>query len=213
MTVRLATYTINGTPLNYDESRGTFDVGGMPVTPERVHEINRLGHFEWDVDNLAWFSASFPALDPSPAPPRETPPRKTEATPRADSAKSGCLGWLVGPGMTPQRQVTVGVYRPVDVAGTGYRQKELWGVAIKRGKGIQHEDYVAVLKPEPKNQHDPNAVRVTSKGQHIGYVPKYLNQKLRIGTFSLVLTGGVLDSAGGRSAIEAVIHVPMDLMQ
>ncbi len=49
--------------------------------------------------------------------------------------------------------------------------------------------------PEPDNQHDKNALKVVVNGQHIGYVPQYMQEqtvkRLKAGQFAVVkLLGG-----------------------
>ncbi len=40
-------------------------------------------------------------------------------------------------------------------------------------------DDLLLLEEEPENKYDPNAIRVlTSKGEHLGYIPRYYNQAI-----------------------------------
>ena len=77
-----------------------------------------------------------------------------------------------------------------EIAGINYKTKELAKISIetpdwnlpddellkKYGNSTtiyKHTHILTPVKliPEPKNQHDPNAIKVVVAGQHIGYVP------------------------------------------
>ena len=77
-----------------------------------------------------------------------------------------------------------------EIAGISYKTKELAKISFetpdwklsdeellkKYGNSVtiyKHSHILTPVKliPEPKNQHDPNAIKVVVAGQHIGYVP------------------------------------------
>ena len=77
-----------------------------------------------------------------------------------------------------------------EIAGINYKTKELAKISFetpdwklsdeellkKYGNSVtiyKHSHILTPVKliPEPKNQHDPNAIKVVVAGQHIGYVP------------------------------------------
>jgi len=60
----------------------------------------------------------------------------------------------------------------VRVVGTSYRQSELATVAKRFDSSAPQHRLVAVLRCEPNNPHDPNAVSVDIDGVSIGYLPK-----------------------------------------
>lgn len=72
---------------------------------------------------------------------------------------------------------------PTEVAGTEYRQEAIKKAVIQlckeAGDEYDPEDFCqdeipASLIPEPDNAHDPNAVKVVIKRQHVGYLPRSL---------------------------------------
>lgn len=72
---------------------------------------------------------------------------------------------------------------PTEVAGTEYRQDAIKKAVIQlckdSGDEFDPEDFYqeevsASLIPEPDNEHDPNAVKVVIKRQHVGYLPRSL---------------------------------------
>ncbi len=66
----IGTY-VDGRPLTYNESDGSFAVAGVSVTPGQVRAYGQAGHLDWATPAIAtWFATSFPA------PVRATPPRK-----------------------------------------------------------------------------------------------------------------------------------------
>ena len=60
-----------------------------------------------------------------------------------------------------------------NVAGTSYRQKALQDARFKPGAQV-------ILRPEPTNAHDPNAIGVwgSSGTIHVGYVPATLSPQI-----------------------------------
>lgn len=72
---------------------------------------------------------------------------------------------------------------PTDVAGVEYRQDAIKKAVLQlckdSGDEYDPEDFCqdeipASLIPEPDNEHDPNAVKVVIKRQHVGYLPRAL---------------------------------------
>jgi len=61
--MQLGTY-IDGRPLTYDQSTGTFLVGEAPVTAEQVRAYEAAAQLTWaNADIATWFHTSFPAQD------------------------------------------------------------------------------------------------------------------------------------------------------
>lgn len=59
---------VDGRPLTYDESNGSFAVGDVPVTTDLVRAYRQAGQLEWLSPEIGvWFEGSFPAL-PTTAP-------------------------------------------------------------------------------------------------------------------------------------------------
>jgi len=59
--MQLGTY-IDGRPVTYDQSTGTFLVGQAPVTAEQVRSYEAAQQLTWvNADVAAWFRTSFPA--------------------------------------------------------------------------------------------------------------------------------------------------------
>jgi hypothetical protein len=80
--MQLGTYTIDGGPLVYDESLGTFEVGGKTVTADRVRELDHLEKIVWaSDDSRIWFYATFPG---------DVPKAATATDPKAKPKVTGC---------------------------------------------------------------------------------------------------------------------------
>lgn len=61
----------------------------------------------------------------------------------------------------------------LSVAGTVHRPEGLAAIVAGRGgpAAVKGENLPAVLRRDPANAHDPNAIRVLVDGVHIGFVP------------------------------------------
>jgi hypothetical protein len=57
------------------------------------------------------------------------------------------------------------------VAGTQFRPRALDSEALAPGRAL-------VLRREPANEHDPNAIAVDAGGVHVGFVPRELAAEL-----------------------------------
>lgn len=96
------------------------------------------------------------------------------------------MGWLdkIGFGKTDPRETQRGSssapprppdsrWRNVKVVGESFRQDNLWAVCGAKNTGAPVAvECIAELVPEPENPHDPRAIRVDVKGQHVGYLPR-----------------------------------------
>jgi hypothetical protein len=200
----------DGRPLNHDEASGIYDLGGVPVGLTDVLAWDAAGQIAWARPELAQWARS---LNTAQAPQQPAcDPKRNSPGQGAGRVLGGLFGLLQSLFRAPKNRTHTKwqAFRTVDVAGTTYRQDALWRVAIKRGRGIQHEGYKAKLVPEPRNQHDPNAVKVMLGRQHIGYIPKRMTSSYRAGVYHCELSGGVMRSDGTRDTIEAALLLPLD---
>lgn len=62
--------------------------------------------------------------------------------------------------------------RLVNVAGESHYQGDLRALTATDGREAVHQEFEAVLAPEPDNRFDPNAVKVLIAGRHVGYLPR-----------------------------------------
>ncbi len=66
--MQLGTY-VDGRPLTYVETTGTFLVGEAPVTAEQVRAYEAAGQLTWTQSAIAeWFHSSFPVTAPAEKP-------------------------------------------------------------------------------------------------------------------------------------------------
>jgi HIRAN domain len=64
-----------------------------------------------------------------------------------------------------------------EVVGESFARDNL--TQIIRGKeSIGEFLTTAILRPEPTNQFDPNAVEVLIEGKHVGYIPKHDSEEV-----------------------------------
>lgn len=118
--------------------------------------------------------------------------------------------------MTVQARIELFGRTDVPVAGTSHRQdvlSRIAGDALRRG---EHVAFTALLVPEPRNPHDPNAIAVIADGHGpVGYFARrdavryraMAEELLRRGAIAVCeafLTGGWDDHAtiGARLEIE-----------
>jgi len=66
----------------------------------------------------------------------------------------------------------------VDVVGEGFRQAELEQISGPRDAEGKAHLVGAVLRCDPANEHDRNAIRVEVMGLHVGFLPKETAQLL-----------------------------------
>jgi hypothetical protein len=66
---------------------------------------------------------------------------------------------------------TTGAYT-VEVVGESHHQSELRWIAGGPTKEGHYKRVTATLRPEPKNKHDSNAVRVEISRRHVGYLDR-----------------------------------------
>jgi hypothetical protein len=60
----------------------------------------------------------------------------------------------------------------IEVVGESYRQEALARLAGRKDAEGKHKLVGAVLRCEPQNEHDANAIRVEVMGEHVGYVSR-----------------------------------------
>lgn len=92
----------------------------------------------------------------------------------------------------------------VDVAGTRYHQDILSELLRRGGRHGTGQNVLAVLVPEPENQHDPSAVAVLVSGDKVGYLRRPLASGLhkplvQLGTQTgkpIACRGLILDGSG-----------------
>jgi HIRAN domain len=60
----------------------------------------------------------------------------------------------------------------VEIVGESYRQDALASLAGQKDAEGKHKIVGAVLRCEPKNEHDANAIRAEVMGKHVGYVSR-----------------------------------------
>jgi hypothetical protein len=60
----------------------------------------------------------------------------------------------------------------LNVVGESYRQDTLWRIVGGRRAEPVRKPIVALLVPEPENEHDPNAIKVLIGGQPVGYLSR-----------------------------------------
>jgi hypothetical protein len=60
----------------------------------------------------------------------------------------------------------------LEVVGESYRQEVLWEIVGGRCDERVRFDTVALLVPEPTNEHDPNAIMVLIRGELVGYLSR-----------------------------------------
>ena len=124
----------------------------------------------------------------------------------------GLLSWLFG--RRPSGFDTFLHMEPSDdprdyVVGESHRQDALERLAGPKTDVSVERPCKAVFTPEPSNPHDPNAVRVTIDGHHVGYLPrdrtaKFHSAMKQNGTVGAVAEALVVggwdrdDGAGGR---------------
>lgn len=63
------------------------------------------------------------------------------------------------------------------VVGIGFRPVGTLRKAVESCHKPLHK--CVKLFPEPENEYDPNAIRVTVNGIHVGYVPKLVTAQVR----------------------------------
>ncbi|RHW28318.1 hypothetical protein D0Z08_04905 [Nocardioides immobilis] len=68
--------------------------------------------------------------------------------------------------------------KALEVVGEGHYQADLWRLAGGNRQGRIRLPVVAVLRPDPQNQYDPNAVAVHIDGALVGHVPRPIAQVL-----------------------------------
>jgi hypothetical protein len=85
------------------------------------------------------------------------------------------------------------------VVGESHYQTALTRIAGPQTPDGRRITCLAVLYVEPKNQHDPNAVRVEIDGSTVGHVPREVAPALR----HALAQGGI--GPGGRAGCDAVI--------
>lgn len=68
--------------------------------------------------------------------------------------------------------------KPLEVVGEGHYQVDLWRLAGGYRQGRIRLPVVAVLRPDPENQYDPNAVAVHIDGALVGHIPRPIAQVL-----------------------------------
>jgi len=93
-------------------------------------------------------------------------------------------------------------------AGTDHYQDAIWTAVdgakseLKRSLRVRT---LAMLVPEPRNPHDPNAVAVFIDGRHVGYVPRdpaaALSRRIRALGAAGRLTGACEASIVGPAAV------------
>jgi len=125
---------------------------------------------------------------PSYPPPSEETPSTSEITVRVVedthlfAADDGSTLWCGGYAPVDEDGffLTIAEHRTSDprclycnVAGTSYRQAALQDARFKPGAQL-------ILRPEPTNAHDPNAISVwdSSETVHVGYVPAALSPQI-----------------------------------
>lgn len=82
----------------------------------------------------------------------------------------GKLPWMTPDGKWENMYLKV---MEVKIAGINYRR----GIARLYDSSSRHEGF---LMPEPKNPHDPNAIKIlTDDGVHVGYIPAYQTAEVR----------------------------------
>lgn len=83
----------------------------------------------------------------------------------------------------PQTDVLKVVWRPgsfpTDVVGESHYQAALSQLCGGHSRGGHELECTALLIPDPNNPHDSNAVKVTIRGMHVGYLAK--EQAIRLG--------------------------------
>ena len=106
----------------------------------------------------------------------------------------------------------------LEVVGESHYQEELWRiVGGRRTQGIRH-GIVALLVPDPENQHDPDAVQIRIEGSLVGFLSREDAEEYRPGllrlmdrsTNRLVALQGVVVGGGERTDGRGLLGVFLD---
>jgi hypothetical protein len=81
----------------------------------------------------------------------------------------------------------------IDVVGESHQQEALERIAGARTERGKHHAVGTTLRCDPRNQYDPNAIRVECMGQLLGYIPRQTAAHLAP---PLIQHGGVAEGIG-----------------
>lgn len=105
----------------------------------------------------------------------------------------------------------------VNVAGESHYQEALRSISKPTTNAEVRFEVLAVLRPDPENPHDPNAVRVEIEGELVGYLSRDdavayrpLSKKLlstgKVGRCEAMIAGR--GGAGGTSNLGVFLRLP-----
>jgi hypothetical protein len=107
-----------------------------------------------------------------------------------------------GSGVPAQPKMPVfvlGGREDLEIVGESFHQPALWQLAHATVGDEVRYGIVAVLVPEPTNQHDPNAIAIHIDGQIIGHLPRAIAREYVPGVRQFMTT------RGGYAALHGVI--------
>ncbi|MCA9831758.1 MAG: HIRAN domain-containing protein [Dehalococcoidia bacterium] len=107
----------------------------------------------------------------------------------------------------------------LEVVGESRYQDDIWRIVGGRRSGGVRHPVLAVLRPEPNNKFDPNAIAVQVEGRTIGYLSRDVAARYRPGLIKLmqrstnglvVLRGTIVGGSSGPSLGVFLEHNPAD---